>query len=338
MEAQLAGAGHTFVGRRISARYSLAGYIQEVSGGIEYYETIKDLLKTAEEDWPSMHARLKSMQRTIFQKANMIINLSGDAQTLKSSEFPLCDWVLTYDQRPTQIGGGTGPRPGIAPPAAADPGPTIADAMRGEPRLRIETVDEGFVIPTQVNYVGKGGPLFSPGEQMSGSYSVVSRSLSTGYLWDKVRVVGGAYGGSCQLSPNSGTFVFLSFRDPNLQGTIAAYDAVADHLDSLALDRGAIEQDIIGTIGGMDGPLSPDMKGLVSMQRYLSGETLEIRQKRRDEIILTSDEDYKAMAKRLRAQAAEWRVSVFGSQTAFDEANAALPQEKKIQTEDIFKL
>eukprot|EP00961_Rhodomonas_salina_P064544 868515-Rhodomonas_salina.1 len=40
---------------------------------------------------------------------------------------------------------------------------------------KFEGKGEGFIVPTQVNYVGKGGPMFAPGEETSGSYGVVAR-------------------------------------------------------------------------------------------------------------------------------------------------------------------
>merc|ERR1712151_488786 len=88
--------------------------------------------------------------------------------------------------------------------------------------------DEGFVVPTQVNYVGKAGLVYDEGETVHGSSTVVSRFLKTGYLWDRVRVMGGAYGGFCTFSPYSGFFSFLSYRDPNLSQTLDVYDAAAD--------------------------------------------------------------------------------------------------------------
>ncbi|CAN0279789.1 unnamed protein product, partial [Ectocarpus sp. 13 AM-2016] len=87
--------------------------------------------------------------------------------------------------------------------------------------------DEGFVVPTQVNYVVKGGPLYKPGEVVPGQASVVSRFLRTGYLWDTVRVMGGAYGGFTKFSPVSGLFSCLSYRDPNLGKTLDNYDGCA---------------------------------------------------------------------------------------------------------------
>ncbi|KAH8045524.1 metallopeptidase [Aureococcus anophagefferens] len=57
--------------------------------------------------------------------------------------------------------------------------------------------------------------------------SAVRRFLSLDFLWNKVRVIGGAYGGSCAFNPISGAFVFSSYRDPNLKATLDNYDAAA---------------------------------------------------------------------------------------------------------------
>lgn len=70
----------------------------------------------------------------------------------------------------------------------------------------------------------KGGALYKPGEVVPGQASVVSRFLRTGYLWDTVRVMGGAYGGFTKFSPVSGLFSCLSYRDPNLGKTLDNYD------------------------------------------------------------------------------------------------------------------
>jgi presequence protease len=65
-----------------------------------------------------------------------------------------------------------------------------------------------------------------------------NRYLRTGYLWDNVRVMGGAYGGFCNFNPNTGLFSFLSYRDPNLHKTLQIYDGCADYLTKLHLPAG----------------------------------------------------------------------------------------------------
>lgn len=81
-----------------------------------------------------------------------------------------------------------------------------------------------------MNYVVKGGRLYEPGEVVPGQASVVSRFLRTGYLWDTVRVMGGAYGGFTKFNPVSGLFSCLSYRDPNLGKTLDNYDGCSGEI------------------------------------------------------------------------------------------------------------
>lgn len=80
-------------------------------------------------------------------------------------------------------------------PAPQSAARTLLDEWKANKGAKTSrTGNEGFAVPSQVNYVVKGGSIYQPGEKVSGATSVVSRYLSTGYLWDNVRVVGGAYG------------------------------------------------------------------------------------------------------------------------------------------------
>jgi Zn-dependent M16 (insulinase) family peptidase len=42
--------------------------------------------------------------------------------------------------------------------------------------------------------------------------------------------MGGAYGGFCRFVPTTGTFSYLSYRDPNLVDTLDNYDGTAPFL------------------------------------------------------------------------------------------------------------
>mmetsp|Transcript_4116 Transcript_4116/g.6487 ORF Transcript_4116/g.6487 Transcript_4116/m.6487 type:complete len:271 (+) Transcript_4116:2-814(+) len=183
--------------------------------------------------------------------------------------------------------------------------------------------DEGFVVPTQVSYVGKGGILYDQGETATGASQVVSKFLRTGYLWDYVRVMGGAYGGFCTFSPYSGFFSYLSYRDPNLSKTLDIYDAAGDAViaaaEQMKTDPEMLSQAIIGTIGDMDGALSPDQKGFTQMQRWLVNESAEYRQEFRNQILDTKPEDFKAFGERLKAMK-EPSTAVISSQAAFEAA------------------
>ncbi len=180
-------------------------------------------------------------------------------------------------------------------------------------------------MPSKVNYVGKGADLYALGLQPSGANLVVTRYLGTSWLWDKVRLQGGAYGGRCMFDHHSGVFTYLSYRDPNLPATLDIYDHTADFLKALTLDDAQLTRAIIGTIGDLDHYRLPDAKGYSSMLRYLIGDTDEARQRLRDEVLATTKADFRRFGDVLAQVAANGRVAVLGSEQAMAAANAERP-------------
>ena len=79
---------------------------------------------------------------------------------------------------------------------------------------------------------------------------------------------------------------------------------------------------IIGTIGDIDTYQLPDAKGFTSMQRYLAGESDDIRQRRRDEVLGASVANFQAFAEALAELTACGQVVVLGSEQAIQAANA----------------
>jgi Zn-dependent M16 (insulinase) family peptidase len=320
LESSIQGSGHSMVSSRMSARHRVTAFVDEMTGGITYLDTVKRLLKEAEEDWPSLLTKLENIRSTILDqtscRAGMILDITGDKQVLESIQ-PSVEKFLT------SLPGNSKSTP--LPDFYEVNHPWVAQAR---PKMAELTpmVDEGFVVPTQVSYVGKSGFLYEPGEKIPGSAAVVARFLRTGYLWDHVRVMGGAYGGFCQFSSFSGFFAFLSYRDPNLHKTIDVYDQAADaleqHADALEKDPEMLETAIIGTIGDMDGSMSPDQKGFAAFQRWLINEGPEYRQKYRDEVLDTKVEDFREFARRLRNMK-NTSSAVVSSKAKFEEAAAA---------------
>jgi hypothetical protein len=116
---------------------------------------------------------------------------------------------------------------------------------------------------------------------------VINNFLRTTWLWERVRVQGGAYGGSCSFDRRSGVFNFLSYRDPNLLATLENYDRASHFLRKVDLSQDELTKSIIGVIGDLDAYQLPDTKGYTSMARYLAGDTDAERQRMRDEVLST---------------------------------------------------
>lgn len=330
LESRIQGAGHSMVNSRMRARYRVGAYIDEITSGISYLDTLKQLLKQAEEDWPSLLARLEKMRETILDapicRSGMIVDITGDEKVLESIQ-PSVEAFL--DALPGNSNGAE------LPDFTSTIHPWVAEAKKLMAE-KAPVVDEGFIVPTQVSYVGKAGLVYDEGERIPGSAAVVARFLRTGYLWDYVRVMGGAYGGFCTFSPFSGFFSFLSYRDPNLDKTLDVYDAAADTLmaaaDAMESDPDALETAIIGAIGDMDGALSPDQKGYTAFQRWIINESPEYRQKYRDEVLNTKPSDFREFAERLKSMKNP-SVAVVSSKAKFEEAAKA---GKKMTLKEIY--
>jgi len=297
-EGGLIPGGHMVVNTRLRARYNLAGWAAEQMGGVENLFFLRRLAEQIEQDWPSVLADLEAVRRHLLTRQAMIFNVTLDAG----------NWAAVAPQ----LHGFIAALP-AAPPAWQPWTPRQAPA------------NEGLTIPAQVNYVAKGANLYDLGYQLHGSMAVILKYLRTTWLWEKIRVQGGAYGAMVAFDKHSGVLSYLSYRDPNLLQTVANYDQTAAFLRDNALSADELTKSIIGAIGAIDGYQLPDAKGYTSMVRHLVGETDAARQQYRDELLATTAADFRALAGVLERLNAAGSVAALGSAEAIRRANGDAP-------------
>ena len=114
--------------------------------------------------------------------------------------------------------------------------------------------------------------------------------MTFGYLWNAVRVQGGAYGTGMGARLNGNLFSY-SYRDPNLENTRAAYCGMADFLEEFVQQRMPLDDMIIGTLNTIDPLLDP--AGICDQEciRYLKGITPEDIARIRREILDTTNQE-----------------------------------------------
>jgi len=220
LEASAVSAGNSYASSTLAAQYSLEGYVDDLMSGLPQYGTIKEALAVAETDWPSLRSRLERMRAALLTSDGAIINLSADAASLPTATALVTSLIARL--------------------------PPKADAAALQPWVRplglVLPTRTGLQIGTQVNYVAKGCPIYAPGEIVRGAASVITRYLRTAYLWDAVRVQGGAYGCSLGFGRTSGFALYSSYRDPNIVDTLAAYDGTAAFLREKPIGPAAVAQ------------------------------------------------------------------------------------------------
>ena len=108
-----------------------------------------------------------------------------------------------------------------------------------------------------------------------------------GYLWDRVRVQGGAYGCFARYGRATGAFTFASYRDPNVENTLRVYRETADYLGNLRLSDADVTRAVVGAIATWTPTCCPERRAQTAFSRYMTGETNEERQRIREEILAT---------------------------------------------------
>jgi Zn-dependent M16 (insulinase) family peptidase len=294
-EAALIPGGHGVINTRLRAHFGQAGWIAEQMGGISSLFFLRQLAQDVEDDWPAVLDRLEQVRQMLLNRSGVLCNVTLAGDDWAGLETKLRNFLSALPQAPVEVKRWV---PDILP------------------------ANEGFTIPAQVNYVGKGANLYDLGYELDGSLSVVSNYLRTTWLWEKIRIQGGAYGAFFVFDHHSGVLTYLSYRDPNLLETVDVYDGSGDFLRNLELDRDELTKNIIGVIGQMDTYMLPDAKGFTSLTRYLVGETDAERQQRRDQVLSTTAADFRALAEVLDQAKHNGSVVVLGSQGAIETANA----------------
>jgi Zn-dependent M16 (insulinase) family peptidase len=304
LESALIPSGHSFVNQRLRAQFSESGWAQDQLSGIGYLFALCELSADIDKRWKSVLKRLEAIREALVNRNNFLCNVTLDAKNWETFMPQLEAFLTVLPARKVRL-----------------------LPFEVQPTQR----KEGLTIPAQVNYVGKGANLYDHGYQYDGSAEVITGYLRLAYLWEKIRVQGGAYGGFSMFDDASGIFTFLSYRDPNIATTLENYDKAAAFLKSLDASRlsdNELTKAIIGAVRGMDSYQLPDAKGYTSMLRHLTGRTDEIRQEIREEILSTNGEDFIAFGEVLEKVAQSNAVAVMGSQSAIEAANLGLEVTK----------
>ena len=297
LEHGLQAAGHATVSARLRAHFNGADALAERTAGLTYLESVRALLARLENDATSLLVDLNRLRAHIVARPGAVFDCVAENKGL----------ALAIEQARQVLTALPTSRPG----KATGLGTTAMSLPTGEV----------FLAPAQINYVGKASNLYDLGYAYHGSATVILRALRMGYLWEHVRVRGGAYGAFCGMDRLVGTLTCASYRDPNVHDTLDAFDGMADYLRTFTPDKAQLTQAIVGAVGDLDAYLLPDAKGARSLTRWLTHDTDDLRARMREEMLGTTATHFRQFADVLAAAKDTAAVCVLGGSKA--EAAAA---------------
>ncbi len=286
-EAGLVPGGSQVVQSRLMAQFSEAGWIAEQTDGLEHLFWLREATRSANDLDARVLAPLGEARARLFTRRGALVNLTAAAADLDRVERAVSDLL---DRLPPE----------------SSSGPADGDWPR-----RLAPAHESLGLPAQVNYVGQALDLAAVGYRFHGSALAIVHYLNATWLWERVRMQGGAYGGSCQYNRSAQVLTLLSYRDPNLEKTLEAFRGAAEFLRNTPIPADEVRKAIIGAIGELDAPLLPDAQGSASFIHHLIGLTDEEQQRVRDQVLSTGPEHFRAFGEAMAAAPA--RVAVLGA-------------------------
>ena len=273
LQSNLISSGHSVAASRAMSYFSRPAAIQEQVNGMPFYRLVADLEKNFDSRREDLQYKLEALVRCIFRPENLMLDYVG-------TEDHYEEFIALAGQ--------------------------VKEALYKEPvetkPFVIEPVkrNEGFLSASQVQYVCRAGNFINKGLAYTGALKVLKVMMSYEYLWQEIRVKGGAYGCMCAFG-KSGDSYFVSYRDPNLKSTVEAYEKAADFIEAFDGDERTMTQYIIGAVSELDTPLNPAAKGLRGMSSYLTNQTYEDYQRERDELLGADVNTIRSLAAVIRA-------------------------------------
>lgn len=268
MEQRFSASGNSVAISRAASYIDRASVLREQMGGIGFYVFLKRLIAKVESGEMDVSAKMSNLSAKIFGEFGVVVSFGGSdaAYEAFSSVISLPSFEGTHVRRL------------IVP----------------KPHER----REAFAVPTDVSYsalVSDRKGVVGDGSEFSGAWLVLSRILSYDYLWNEVRVVGGAYGVSFNMG-RLGLASFSSYRDPHVSETMRRFNASSEWLAGFDPTDDEFEGYVVSTAAGFDRPSKP--RSLIRRQDVMAitGYTRKRYLGYRQEVIDVRLSDVKALA------------------------------------------
>ena len=206
-------------------------YINEV-GGMNFYRFLRDIYEKFEINYGHLKVKLAEVMFKIFDSNNLTISIV----TSKDNEKMICNHVKD-----------------------------IVVKLNNQKRkkhsynFKVPMVNEAFIVEQESQAIAAGINFRKYNIEYSGDMEVVMNILESGYLWDRIRLQGGAYGSEILLS-KEGYLVISTYCDPNIRRTLDVFDLIQEYLLEINMENEQFERYVVSTLGAFLIPMSMERR------------------------------------------------------------------------------
>lgn len=268
-QLSLSENGHQYAVTRADAYQSACGAAREYSGGVELVTWLKS---SATGDRAALAEQLRQLAARLCTRARLTLSCSERVRT-ESLEGLLR----------------------ALPQGEALPCDQAAYVPLGQRQ-------EGLRIPSEVGFAAAAGSLQRGGLRFHGSVPVLAGVLNYVYLWNEIRVQGGAYGCGFSGRDDGGLFCW-TYRDPQPGRSLEIMARCADFVRDFCREEPDITGFILSAVAALD-PLRTAGERLAAAEnRWFRGITEEDACRRWQELLHTTPAELLALCPALETLA-----------------------------------
>lgn len=300
-QMRLISWGNQYAIFRVSARRTAAGAANEHLNGVSFIRWIDRQCRASENDPNTLLAQLAALAKKLFTRERLTLSVSDNLG------HPLMEAI------PQAF-----PAVGI-PPISEGAFPLL-------PPCR-----EGIVIPADIAYAVRGANLTAYGMPFHGNILALSKLLSLEYLWNVIRVQGGAYGAGF-FGNTSGDLNFYTYRDPNPTRSLDCFARSAEFLRSFCQSSGQLDKFILGAVSDTEPPLGTKEKIQLAESRYFKGISEQDICQLRRELLSTTAAELLNLSTTLEQVANSDNICVVGGKAQLDICGGILTAVEPVLT------
>ncbi len=286
LSLSLSGSGNLAAMLLATSYFDESAWFRDMTSGVGFYDFIKSLDSHFEAEKETVVRSLEQVRRLIFRAENAMLDLTAGDAGFEKIEPLMRDLVSDF---------------------------YTEDVTAGTLTFAPSRKNEGLITPGMVQYDAIAGNFREKGFAYSGALQILRVIMNYDYLWNHIRVKGGAYGCMSNFSPSGNAF-FVTYRDPNLAESFEVFRGAGDYIRHFDCSARDMAKYIIGAISNLDMPLTPSAEGERSLTAYMTGLSYEKIQRRRDELLNATIEDIRGFGDLIDAFVSDDYLCVVGSE------------------------
>lgn len=295
------GTAQAFAARGMSESSHLA----EVIGGLPQLVLCEEFTRNFEDRSDMLTDRIESVRDFLLNRDRLAASFTGSDAAFDLATTALGKWIQKMGTSPV-VPAATGFVP--LPPAYS-----------------------GLAGPIQVAHCAKVLPAPHASDPAEAPLRVGAHLIRMDYLLPEVRFKGNAYGASFSYDSRTERAAFGSYRDPHVARTLDVFDSTGSYVAAADWNQIDIDRAIIATAKDDFSPIRPGGATGTALQRYLSGTTPELRQRRYEALRCVTPQAVKHALSDLLSLSEQASVCVVSSRQNLEAANEKMPRPLAVQ-------